>query len=359
MPDTVQDSSNPNPNGLNRASNKIGAAGPLDALYQNPFNTSNFSYPVDISDLAHAMLFNINVFDPNSASAQNPSTPAGAATASRSQKLRQGTLQGQSASTLLGTDVQLPSIGDTQLPAPTLNRKTKRIQTSIGLYVPETLVFDDSQNYEPTSILDLLGAGGAALAVGAATGGTLGSALKAGGIGAIFATALGLDIGEDKLNQLVNPSGGAQTAIKAMFGYAINPVVEVIYSSPKLRNFQFDFIFAPRNMEEAESVWQIVYQFRRHQAPSFASVGKIGGAFFSPPSEFDITFLRRDIQTGSFVQNGNIPGISTCVLTSMSTNFAPENQFTTHVDGFPTHIRMMLQFTEVDIITRERVDIGF
>lgn len=107
-------------------------------------------------------------------------------------------------------------------------------------------------------------------------------------------------------------------------------------------------------------VWNIIYQFRYHSKPSYVNQGQgIGGAFFVPPSQFDITFLRQDENSGQFSENNNLPGIDTCILENVVVNEAPENMFVTNRDGMPTTIRMTLMFKELDIITKERIAAGY
>lgn len=352
-----------------RNSPKTGAAGPLDALGTNPFTFDSLVYPSDIESLAHCMTFNINVSDRSKDIKGIDGVKAEAIapdTQSRSQKVRAGTELGSS---LFGLGTQ---------------RKTKRIKKAISLYVPETMIFDQRQEYFTPSTLQTQGyfygeglkmagtvAGVSAAVLGTAIGSIegLGVGIIPGAIGGVLAglavkgTAnfVGQKL-EDFTNNFGSPGSQNDNILTEVTGYAVNPMIEVVYGTPNLRTFQFDFSFAPRSAQEADNVWNIIQTFREYQAPEFAGSGKgfsgIFGAFFVPPAEFDITFFRQD-DTGSFVQNNNIPGISTCVLTESNTNYAPENQWVTFKDGMPVHITLRLVFMEIDIITRERIRSGF
>jgi len=335
---------------------------PAATLTGNPFTKDVYSYPWDIASLAHAMFFNINV---PTVTLNSPGTNFTAApnSQSRSQILRTGAIQG-SASTInySGTDFaqQLQSQG-INLPTATLQQKTTRITTSIALYVPETLVFDERQLWETPSLLDVIGVGGLSAMntdvqnfLSKAFGKGVGELVGTAGVAASVLNAGGVN---SAINNTIKSVGGAVTAT---LGYAFNPLIEVIYSHPDLRNFQFDFLFAPRNSNEADQVWNIIYQFRYHSKPSYVNQGQgIGGAFFVPPSQFDITFLRQDENTGQFSENNNLPGIDTCILENVIVNEAPENMFVTNRDGMPTTIRMTLSFKELDMITKDRVQLGY
>ena len=207
------------------------------------------------------------------------------------------------------------------------------------------------------------GAGGVALAAGLSSGD---KNLELFGGTALAASVLG-DMGisiakgaSDVLKAAAAPDGALQTLVKAGLGWAINPVIEVLYNSPSLRTYQFTFIFAPRSSEEADAVYQIINLFRYHQAPEFKSGGRaIDGAFFVPPSEFDITFLMKSQNGSGFVQNTNIPSADTVVLTSCVVNYAKAGEWVTFDDGFPVMIEMILDFNELDIMTRDRIARGF
>ena len=134
-------------------------------------------------------------------------------------------------------------------------------------------------------------------------------------------------------------------------------MLELIYSSPSLRTFRFDFQFYPRDEKEAKEVQDIIQRLRFHQAPEVAQ-GGTNGFFLVPPSEFDISFY----YNGRI--NPNIPKISTCVLTSMDVDYAPggfssyeipgENA-TVGGTGMPVAIRLSLQFKETEIMTKSSI----
>ena len=49
-------------------------------------------------------------------------------------------------------------------------------------------------------------------------------------------------------------------------GSVLNPMLEMIYTSPEFRSFQFDFNFYPRDEREALEVQKILQMFMFHQA---------------------------------------------------------------------------------------------
>lgn len=290
---------------------------PLQALEENKYKSERYQYPENIESLAHAVIFYINVHN-NSKTLQQEAAAenTNVLTSSTSNVLREKT------GGIQGAEVKLPVVGKIG----TL-RKTTRILTNIALYVPETLVFDYAQSYATPSLTEY----------------------------AESAISKALGMFSERLAKTV--SGVIQTTktLAPLTGYAVNPAIEVLYSAPTLREFQFDFNFAPRSETEANQVMEIIRQFRLHQAPEVSEHSY--GMFFVPPSEFDIQFQMNE--NGSFKENPNIPRISTCVLKAINVNYSPNNQFVTFTDGVPVQIQMRLQFTEIDMITRDRVELGF
>ena len=243
-----------------------------------------------------------------------------------------------------------------------LTRRTTRVARAISLYVPETVVFDSKQQYESPSLLDKLGLGGtAAASVASSTQqgiGTLATLGIAGGATAVAAALAGgaAVTGAARILSSIDQSitSAAKTGAQIL-GFAVNPIIEVLYQAPTLRTFNFDFIFAPRSEREADAVWNIIYEFRRHSAPEFLDGS--GGVILVPPSDFDITFMRK-VESG-FVENTNMPRMTSCVCEDVQVDYAAAGQFSTYTDGMPVQIRMRLSFKEIDIITREKIDRGY
>ena len=137
-------------------------------------------------------------------------------------------------------------------------------------------------------------------------------------------------------------------------GKVENPMMEILYSSPDLRSFRFDFLMMPRSEKEAQEVQKIISLLTFHQAPEL--VRNSGGFFLYPPSEFDISFY----YNGQV--NPNIPKITTCVLTTIDTDYAPggfaayevegENKPSEGRTGMPVAIRLSLGFTETEYIVK-------
>ena len=228
-------------------------------------------------------------------------------------------------------------------------RTVTRTTDSVVLYMPDTLNFNYSQLYDQlnvgTGTVSGLMAAGVSIydqiqKSGMSVDKNVISPFVLSGLQSKFGNALG-DIGRAgvfAINQMVR-----------------NPMLELIYSQPQLRSFQFDFKFYPRDEKEALEVQNIIERLRFHQAPEIKS--GTAGYFLIPPSEFDIKFY----YNGSV--NPNIDKISTCVLEQINVNYAPQG-FTAYESanelrpglgrtGMPVSIDLTLMFKETQIMTKD------
>jgi hypothetical protein len=222
-------------------------------------------------------------------------------------------------------------------------RKLRRTSRAIALYMPDTLNFTQNQSYQDLSF------SGNTLVTGLFAGVSMADMVKKYGAG-IPRTEFVNNLGPFLANYFLGNAGTS-----ALFGTVSNPLLDVIYSSPQLRTFRFDFAFYPRSGQEALEVQNIINTLKFHQAPEIAPEGN--GYFMVPPSEFDIKFFYNGRE------NPNIPKISTCVLESIDVDYAPngfaayevpgENSPSRGGTGTPVAVRVSLQFKETLYLTKE------
>lgn len=229
-------------------------------------------------------------------------------------------------------------------------RTIRRTSDTIALYMPDTLAFTHNQGYsEPSQ------QGMAAMALSA--GASLAQSMKKSTNNpAEFGQALASNMSPFLANYALENLGGfGQTAFAAGFGVVKNPMIELLYSTPSFRDFRFDFVLYPRSEKEALEVQRILNRLKFHQAPEIRK--EFSSYFLVPPSEFDIKFY----YNGEI--NPNIPEISTCVLTSIDIDYAPNGFAAYEVPGvntgvigstgMPVAIRLSLQFKETEIMTKD------
>jgi len=214
-------------------------------------------------------------------------------------------------------------------------RQTRRIAESIALFMPSGLYWYQENLYEDVSMTEYAGK----LAIGA-------SELVSGVpfLGAAAEAASGL------IGSATDP-GGIVNRGAAVMRNPINPAVEILFSTTKLRSFTFDFLFAPRNEQESINMRQIMSTIKFHGSPELNPM--TGGATWIPPGEFDITIFNKG------VENLNIARINTCVLNDIEIDYHPSGIFSTFKNGHPVQARMRLTFREVEPMHKQRVLQGF
>jgi hypothetical protein len=224
-------------------------------------------------------------------------------------------------------------------------RKIQRTTDTVALYMPDTMQFGYSQSYTDIAMSASVLQQGASAATAAINGAK------------VSAEQAGRNLSPFIMNLVAQKAGPEAKAIfTAATGMVQNPMLEVIYTSPKMRAFSFTFAFYPRSEGEALEVQKILDRFRFHSSPEIKN--NTGGMFLIPPSEFDIKFMYNG------KENPNIDKISTCVLTDMSVDYAKTGGFTAYEvegegnpglgrTGMPVGIGLTLTFMETQILTKE------
>lgn len=221
-------------------------------------------------------------------------------------------------------------------------RFTKRIAESIAIYMPNAqLEFSDVHKFEELSLTSF----GAAVA-------KFVTASPLAFLGGIVGGAAGAAAGASIPGAIIDTGGQIISNAAKLGGAPINPKVEVIYSNTAQRQFRFDFLMAPSNQKESESIESIVRILRFHAAPELRN-GAINSFFWIPPSEFDITFYNRG------VENTKIPRINTCVLEQIDVSYAPSGVYSTFTNGHPVQVRVQLTFRETEVLHKKRITDGF
>ena len=237
-------------------------------------------------------------------------------------------------------------------------RKNKEIKYIINLPMPRNITYTTGVQYGESSLnpIEAAGlAGGSALIQGNidALKGAFESTIRTGG------QAL-----EDKQNQQAIAAALSGTAIGALggnvnanqviaraSGQILNPNLELLFQGVGLRVFPFQFQFFPRNSQEGETVINILRTLKKEMAPSRTSKeGNNTGVFIRTPRIFQLTYMkggRKHPYLNSFLPT---------VLSDMKVNYTASGAHSTFYDGIPTHIRLDLQFKELNPLFKEDYD---
>ena len=145
---------------------------------------------------------------------------------------------------------------------------------------------------------------------------------------------------------------GAKAAYEIGKGQIISDRLELAFQGIAKRKFQYIFKMMPRSEREAQEIKQILQLFKVNMLPEFVG-GDRSGRRMIVPNTFNIHYM----YLGS--QNQYLDPISECVLTNMSVSYGGDRFRTFDPDSSgnapPVETQMQLEFSELELITRERV----
>lgn len=210
-------------------------------------------------------------------------------------------------------------------------RQTRRIAESIALHMPQSgLVYTHLNKYEDISLSGAIHTAGSTI-------------------------ANGLFGGDWRSRRAIDNVTGAASFLNKLGGNPINPAIEILFSNTLQRVFRFEFLMAPRNEEESITIDKIIRTMKFHGSPEIND--GIGGAYLGltwiPPAEFDITFFNKG------VENTKLPRINTCVLQQFDVDYQPTGMYSTFRNGFPVAVRILMEFVELEPVSKARVVAGF
>ena len=237
------------------------------------------------------------------------------------------------ASGVVGATVRAGAVGVIAHETGGFNQPVKRLKTAIALHMPIALSVNYTVNYEEADVgleyrgAQALGNNVASLSGGAAVG-TIGAGTAAGAM---------------------SHAGDASGMISKLTKTAVNPVKEQVFKSVEFRTFTFNYTFAPRSATESQNCLNIIQQFKFHMHPEFKDEDQF---LYIYPSEFDISYYNNN------VQNDKIHHHTSCVLTNLSLNYAPQGTYSTFADGTPTQIDMTLTFRELGKLDKQKIQEG-
>ena len=231
---------------------------------------------------------------------------------------------------------------------------TVRLDTAIALYMPPQATYINQFNYIDTEI------GAGAMAATDAYGQVISGAATADVIGNAMSN-LGTGISEGLMKTASAAVGaipglqGTREAYEAAQGAIVADRMELAFKGLNKRKFQFQFRFLPKNKKEADEVRNIIFAFRANAAPEFVG-GNRQGRKMRVPNTFDIQYMY-DGNENQYLQK-----ISTCVLENITVTYGGDRfrTFTPNEEGAPpVETQCTLEFSEMELITKERIFEGF
>jgi len=243
----------------------------------------------------------------------------------------------------------------------------KKLQSLIYLYMPDTLAASYNATYSDVDLRDALGEAvntlrsidqlaNPAVDILSGAGSLSVKAKQAQGVASTDPNAIGLAV---KLGTAISGAkfgtgGDLGSVLLQGQGLAINPQVQMVYKGLPLRSFQLSFTFTPKSQQEAKTIDEIVYTFKKWAAPSLTNgaAASSQSMYLIPPALFQVQFKIKG------AENFYLPKYADCVLENIDVNYAP-NGFAAHTDGAPVQTTLNLQFKELEIVDRSRLQKGF
>lgn len=129
------------------------------------------------------------------------------------------------------------------------------------------------------------------------------------------------------------------------FGSVLNPNLELLFTGPQLRPFEFQFKLSAREQAEANNIKEIIKFFKKNMAPK----GKSGEVFLRAPYTFFIEYQYGDLKNG-LIEHPGINKIKECALLNCSVDYTPNGTYMTYQDGTMVSYTMSLSFQELEPI---------
>lgn len=124
-------------------------------------------------------------------------------------------------------------------------------------------------------------------------------------------------------------------------GMVINPNLELLFSKPSLREFSLTFRLSARSKKEGQEVIKIIRFFKQGMAP----IRDESNLFLKAPNTFQVNYLLRGKNSDDHPFIGRM---KECALTSVNTNYTPENNYATYEDGLMISYQISLTLKELE-----------
>ena len=137
----------------------------------------------------------------------------------------------------------------------------------------------------------------------------------------------------------------------------VNPNLELLFTGPTLRPFNFTFKMSPRDKGESIVVKKIIRLFKQSSAVQTTP----SGLFLKSPDAYTIKYLTKGSRSigsattpeglDSFDDTHDfLPKIKNCALLNCSVNYTPDGSYMTYENTSPVAYTMTLRFQELEPI---------
>lgn len=144
--------------------------------------------------------------------------------------------------------------------------------------------------------------------------------------------------------------------LSRLTGAVTNPNLTLLFNSPELRNFNFNFKLTPRTQSEGTEVRKIIRVFKQYMAVQRSA----GNLFLEAPCIFKIRYIRGvdRFNKEKDLDHPALNRIKTCALKNFSVNYTPAGSYATYNDkaGTMSSYDLTMSFTELDPVYSDDYD---
>ena len=136
---------------------------------------------------------------------------------------------------------------------------------------------------------------------------------------------------------------GNNNLVTRSTGNVMNPNLELLFTGPSLRSFNFNFTLTPRDREEARIIRKIIKSMKRNMSPQRSE----SNLFLKTPRIFELQYIYGEGNTPHPFLNKFKP----CACRNFSVNYTPDGSYMTYA-GEPsmTSYQITLSFGEIEPI---------
>ena len=216
-----------------------------------------------------------------------------------------------------------------------------------------------ASNLGQTTMSGVIGGLGGALSQLLAGFGSAGGGASAGVAAKVYYDLINAALKSGENGQTIGGAAGASKLL-SMAGFSVSPEsilargagivpnsnLELLFNSPTLREFSFQYRMSPRGKEEAKEINNIIRFFKQGMAAKKTD-GKSGAAayFLGTPDVFQLSY-----RTTNDSPIKGVNRIKTCALTGFAMNYAADGNWAAYDEGQPVSVIMNMSFKELEPI---------
>ena len=144
-------------------------------------------------------------------------------------------------------------------------------------------------------------------------------------------------------NSIAGSASGAGNLLTRTTGAIMNPNMELLFTGPNLRNFNFSFMLAPRDKNEAMTVIKIIRFFKQGMAP----IRSKSRLFLRSPHTFRLAYKHKAGEKDKQKDHPFLNKFKECAMNGFTVNYTPNGNYSTYEDGVMTAYQVTMGFQEL------------